>query len=229
MLKGIIFDLDDTLYSFKDAEAITMPMLIDYGAKLLHISQENFIEAFEWGKNRTKDLIKDMAPTHERVFFFQYALEYLNLNPYDKLLDLNDFYWQHFYLNMKPFPDALEVLRKLKEKRIATCLCTDMTAMEQYRKVRVLGMDTLLDKMVSSEEVCIEKPDRRTFLRALSKMGIAAEESLMVGDNLQKDILGAKNVGIRPLWRSANKITAEKFSVECFMRYDEDIWLDLLK
>lgn len=229
MLKGVIFDLDDTLYDFKTIDPIAISEVCEYGAKLVGVSHDDFMEAYAHGKRKIKDTLPEVAAIHNRIFYIQFALEYLKVNPYGRAAELNDYYWERFLEKITPFPGVVETLTKLKEKNISTSLCTDMLADKQFRKMKVLGLDSLMTHMVSSEEVGIEKPDKRMFLRALDKLGVAPAEALMVGDNLKKDIMGAQSIGIRGLWRSEDTAKAEALKIERFMSYDEPVWQDILK
>ena len=53
--------------------------------------------------------------------------------------------------------------------------------------------------VVSAEEVRAYKPYPEIFMRALERAGLTAEEVIHVGDSLDSDVLGAKNVGIEPI------------------------------
>jgi putative hydrolase of the HAD superfamily len=72
-----------------------------------------------------------------------------------------------------------------------------MTAAIQIRKLARIGATPYIAQLVTSEEIGAEKPDARMFRAALRKLGVAAEEAIMIGDNLQKDCLGAQAIGIR--------------------------------
>ena len=63
----------------------------------------------------------------------------------------------------------------------------------QERKLKNASLE--VDVVVLSDEIDINKPDRRLFDYALQKSGATAEESLMVGDNPLTDILGALSAG----------------------------------
>jgi putative hydrolase of the HAD superfamily len=67
-------------------------------------------------------------------------------------------------------------------------------------KVEAMGLTSLLEVMVISEEVGIKKPDPRIFRMALDRLGVDASEAVFVGDNLELDIAGARGVGMRALW-----------------------------
>jgi putative hydrolase of the HAD superfamily len=56
-----------------------------------------------------------------------------------------------------------------------------------------------VDFAVTSGETGFEKPDPRIFEAALSKARVTADEALFVGDQLESDIYGAENAGLRPI------------------------------
>jgi HAD superfamily hydrolase (TIGR01509 family) len=70
-----------------------------------------------------------------------------------------------------------------------------------------LGVAERIDAAVFSDEAGARKPDAAIFQRALSDLGVAAEEALFVGDKLREDVDGAAALGMRTvqaLWFSAD-------------------------
>ena len=59
------------------------------------------------------------------------------------------------------------------------------------------GLAPLLEKIVVSSEVGVQKPDERIFRLALEGTGVRGEECLYVGDNYYDDALGSRKVGMR--------------------------------
>jgi HAD superfamily hydrolase (TIGR01509 family) len=60
-----------------------------------------------------------------------------------------------------------------------------------------LGLTTLLDVIITSQDVGVGKPDPQIFLEGLKRAGVLPEETLYVGDQYQVDVVGARNAGIR--------------------------------
>ena len=56
-----------------------------------------------------------------------------------------------------------------------------------------------------SEAAGYEKPDQRIYIEALRDAGCKPEEAIMVGDNTEKDLVGAKNVGMKTVWVKKNR------------------------
>jgi putative hydrolase of the HAD superfamily len=62
------------------------------------------------------------------------------------------------------------------------------------------GLTSLVEALVTSEEVGVQKPDPKIFQTALDRVGVAAPDAAMVGDAWATDIEGARRAGVRPVW-----------------------------
>ena len=84
-------------------------------------------------------------------------------------------------------------LAELKRRGLHTGVVSNGFSGVQERKLKNAGLE--VDVVVLSDEIDINKPDRRLFDYALQKAGATKKESLMVGDNPSTDILGALSAG----------------------------------
>ena len=86
-----------------------------------------------------------------------------------------------------------------------------MTAQIQLRKLVLLGLDHLIDFVVTSEEAGVDKPHAPIFALALEKAQCQSTEAIMVGDSFSHDVMGACAVGIRSVWihRNPNQLPPE--------------------
>ena len=66
-------------------------------------------------------------------------------------------------------------------------------------QLRVLGIADAFDSVSWSEEMGVEKPDRRIFEVALERIGAQPHEIVYVGDSYEADVVGAKGAGITPI------------------------------
>jgi FMN phosphatase YigB (HAD superfamily) len=69
-----------------------------------------------------------------------------------------------------------------------------------------LGLDSLIDHVVTSYSTGWEKPHPAMFERALAEAGITASDACMVGDSLELDMAGAKGAAIRAIWVRARAV-----------------------
>ena len=223
MIKAIIFDLDDTLYSYNELNKQGINEICNYTCEKLKIEKEKFYEAFDKAKKEVKDTLGDVASSHNRLLYCQKTLENLKKNQFSIALEMYEVYWQYILKNMKLNANALEVLKFCKQKKIKIGICTDLTAHIQHRKIRKLGIDEYIDAIVTSEEGGVEKPNFKMYNKILEKLNVLSGETLFVGDSLKKDVLGSVEYGMKALWYS--KINNEK--CQSIQNFDE--LLEILK
>ncbi len=205
MFKGVIFDIDGTLYDYQAADKLAMKNFMAFVEKNLGVEEKIFRETYTSARNIIHERLKDTAASHSRILMIQTALELLGKNPFAHVLELYDVYWNFFLENMRPYDVAEDFLRELKNRGAKISTCTDMTAHIQYRKISRLGLDKFIDFMVTSEETGFEKPAPIMFNFALEKMNVRADEAAYFGDALDRDIEGAAKVGITPFWFVADR------------------------
>lgn len=183
-------------------------------------SYEQFFAMYTKAKILVKRLVPNTAASHNRILQFQRVLELEKLPSAPHTLTLYNAYWDHFLSIIKPFPHVIEFLSSMKEIA-TTCLVTNLTAHIQYRKIMKLGIDHLLDYVVTSEESGIEKPDPLIFKLALAKTQTTAHNSYMIGDSFTCDVEGAQQVGIKSLWYSKQEVTSKYSNVISFNSFSQ--------
>ncbi|MDN0196497.1 HAD-IA family hydrolase [Streptomyces sp. S.PNR 29] len=85
-----------------------------------------------------------------------------------------------------PYPDAVEVLRTLRERGIAVGVVSNI-GWDLRPVFREHGLDEYVDAYVLSYEHGIRKPDPRLFATACADLGVDPRETLMVGDDRRAD------------------------------------------
>lgn len=96
-------------------------------------------------------------------------------------------------LNWTPYPDTTDVLRGLQRQHIRTAVVSNI-AFDVRPAFTSIGAAEFVDEFVLSFEVGAVKPDPGIFETALSRLGVAAESALMIGDSDEADG-GARAVG----------------------------------
>ena len=229
MLKGVIFDLDDTLYDYKTANKIAVDYILMYMADQYQLDDKVVKEAVNHGKKMTKQLLTEGAAQHSRLLYYQHALELLNVSPVGKAWRLECLFWDKFLDRIELYAGVKDVFEWLTEKNIKIGICTDLTAGIQHQKLMKLGLDKYVDALVTSEEIGYEKPDKRMFQQVLDKLKLEAKDVAMVGDSWDKDIQGAAAMGIKSIWKQNNGNGLLQDGIWKFANYQDGYLVNLIK
>lgn len=117
------------------------------------------------------------------------------------------------------FPYAMELLRYLSLK-YRLYVITNGFEEVQFSKLKNSGMGHFFTNIITSEEAGVKKPEKAIFDYALRKTGAVAGESIMIGDDLEVDIRGAREAGIDQIYVNHENVphqseaTYEVFSLE---------------
>jgi putative hydrolase of the HAD superfamily len=102
------------------------------------------------------------------------------------------------------FPDALPTLRALHTTH-RLGLVTNGPFDIQRAKLAASGLDPYFSAVAVSTEVGAGKPDPEIFSYALTQLGAAPTDAVMVGDSLERDVVGAQAAGIKVIWLNRSR------------------------
>ena len=106
---------------------------------------------------------------------------------------------QHYQGARRPTAGARSFLRYARARaRIA--VVTNNLLEEQREKLEYLGLQGLVDDLVTSEEVGAAKPDPLPFLEAVRRSGLPKDSAVVLGDSWSSDVVGARSAGIPVVW-----------------------------
>lgn len=97
------------------------------------------------------------------------------------------------------YPETRRVLEHWSA-RLPLALVTNGASRLQRAKLEATQLQPYFATVVVSEEVGVGKPDRAPFEAALGALGLAAPDVVMVGNDVDRDVAGARGAGIRPIW-----------------------------
>ncbi|MDP2175499.1 MAG: HAD family hydrolase [Bacteroidota bacterium] len=197
-IKAILLDLDDTLYAYKSCHQAAYEACMILASEKYNLFNSDFEAAWKAGRDKVHQDLHGQGASHSRLLYAQKVSEILfdKTNP-QFALEIEETYWRTFLNNMKFKPEVEAFLIDAKSKGIKMCIVTDLTAQIQMRKWLKLDLGRYIDFLVSSEEAGIEKPGAYMFELAMKKLGVKAEECIMIGDSEEKDIKGAEALGIK--------------------------------
>jgi 5'-nucleotidase len=200
--QAIIFDTDNTLYSYEEPHLRATAATEEKAVRLLGVDAACVRSAFDQARDEVKRRLGTTASSHSRLLYFQRGVEILGRKTQLVItLDLEQTYWRTFLSHCELFPGVRDFLLDLRGCGISTAIITDLTAQIQFRKIIYFGLDDCFDYVVTSEEAGADKPHEAPFKLAISKLGIAADRIWMIGDDPTKDMAGAQAFGITAVLR----------------------------
>ena len=197
-VKGVLIDLDDTLYSFEDANLFALQKVYTQIKSVLRLSFDDFYSLYKKHWTHLFGELGTVPSAHCRHTMFQRLMEEEQIEkPYLWAQKLENTYFKNLLKGIKPDPRAVDFLKACRRRRIPVCLVTDLYGSIQVQKLKRLKLIRYIDYVVANDEVGIDKPHADMFLRALEKIKVAPKDAVMIGDNFEKDIQGAQALGIR--------------------------------
>lgn len=200
--KGILLDIDNTLYDYNICHLKGLDSVRKYCADNFKVQKKEFDYLYAKSKEEIKKVLIGTAASHNRILYFHRLFEFLQLNPIKYSLIAYNKYWDIFLDEMRISQGVFEFFDHVKNKKI--CFITDLTTHIQFRKICKLKLEKFTSLIVTSEEAGAEKPNDKIFKLALNKMNLNTKDICMIGDNYEKDIVGANNLGIKAFWLNKN-------------------------
>lgn len=199
----LFLDLDHTLWDFETnskealSELADKYKLIEKGIPSFdHFLAEYFlINELLWEEYR-KDKISKESLRYDR---FHLALKKYEIDNFDLATAIGNDYVAIAPYKTNLFPHAIEVLEYLKGK-YSLHIITNGFEETQHLKLKNSKLDDYFDHIITSERSGFKKPDKRMFHFSLALANAKPETSLMIGDSLEADVLGAKNVGMHQVY-----------------------------
>lgn len=180
-IKGVIFDLDDTLYSEKQYVESGYKAI----AKLLgnEIYKDKLWDYFEAGELAIDKLLYELGLSDRR----------------EECLEI--------YREQEPeitlYKGVAEMIKRFKINGIKVGIITDGRVSGQKKKIKALGLEKLVDDIIITDElggVQFRKPCDIAFRIMQCRWGMPFEQIMYVGDNVTKDFKASKQLGMRSVW-----------------------------
>nr|WP_321410865.1 YjjG family noncanonical pyrimidine nucleotidase [uncultured Allomuricauda sp.] len=213
----IFFDLDHTLWDFERNSALTFSKILVENK--VSVDLDYFLEVYApinmqmWALYRQNGIGKSELRYQRLKQTFDKLGEHVS----DEVIDvLAHEYIAHLSSFNHLLPNTIETLDYLFPK-YRLHIITNGFQEVQTKKLKGSGIHHYFQKVVDSEMAGVKKPDPYIFQMALDMAQVEPQNSLMIGDNLEADILGAKSMGMQVLHYNFHK---DSNHGECVMIHD---------
>ncbi|MCX6258863.1 MAG: YjjG family noncanonical pyrimidine nucleotidase [Bacteroidia bacterium] len=203
----IFFDLDRTLWDFDTNTSEALHDIIDKYCLLPAVmSLEKFAEAYKmhneilWHEYREGRLHKEVLLWKR----FRLTLEHFGIFDLKLSKKIGVDFLGLSQMKNKLLPYTHEVLAYLK-KKYPLYIITNGFEEVQFTKIENCDLSQYFNKVITSEAAGVQKPDPAIFEHALQEANADPSESLMIGDDLEVDIKGARNAGIDQVYVNSDK------------------------
>ncbi len=190
MIKGILFDLDNTLIDFmtmkKRCTEAAVTAMIDAG---LEMSRKKAYRLMleEYKKYGIED----------QTIFQKFLQKHLKKVDYKILSAAIIAYRKVKSGQLVPYPHVRSTLLDLKKDGLKLGIVSDAPRMQAWLRLTNMNLVDYFDVVLGYEDTGKLKPAVEPFRKALRKMKLKSEEVLFIGDNSQRDIAGARKVGMK--------------------------------
>ena len=198
MITTIFFDVDGTLYDETDAKIKAELQTAEYISAKTGTGFDDTYNAYIESKWATINGDNKNPDRNNRIKWYQTMLDNLHITRLSAEA-LSTKYWEVVNENIRPYYDVTLILPQLAGK-YKLYVITDELLEICEKKLNVLGLRDYFAGVISSTHVGAVKPHKELFDYAMKVATVTAEESIMVGDHPERDILGGNNAGMKTAW-----------------------------
>jgi 2-haloacid dehalogenase len=189
-IRACVFDAYGTIFDFAGAAAGCADVLGDRAGPLTALWRDKQLQ-YTWLRGLAGRYADFWQVTSDSL---DVALETLGIAEpglRDRLLGL--------YRTLRPFPEVPEVLRALKARGFAAAILSNGSPGMLRDAVAAAGLESVLDAVLSVDEVGTFKPDPRVYALATERLGVPAQAICFQSANAW-DAWAASAFGMRVVW-----------------------------
>jgi putative hydrolase of the HAD superfamily len=192
-LRAVAFDLDGTLYPFRD---------LVLRAAAFGVRHPDYATRFRRVREQIRGVrpISDFRQTQAELFAasaglgLEEARSWIERRVYGELVAT--------FRSVRPYRGLSELLDEIRGRGLALAVLSDLPVAE---KLRYLGLEGRFAVAMCSEESGYLKPSPEPFVLLAQRLGLAPSDILFVGDSYEQDIVGAHDAGLMSAHLSARR------------------------
>ncbi|MBT5721562.1 MAG: HAD-IA family hydrolase [Candidatus Marinimicrobia bacterium] len=190
MIKGVVFDLDNTLLDFMKMKEFAVKAaikgMIEAGLKVnedkSYIEINSIYEEFGWENQKVFDVFLEKSIGHvDNKFLAAGIVAYRRARE----------------ANLMAYPNVNKTLLALSKSGIKLGVVSDAPSREAWMRIYYLNLYHYFDVVITFDDSGERKPSPIPFQLALDGMGLQPEETIMIGDWPERDVVGAQQIGMK--------------------------------
>ena len=190
LIKGVIFDLDNTLLDFMKMKEFAVKAaikgMIEAGLKVdedkSYIEIISIYEEFGWENQKVFDVYLEKSIGHvDNKFLAAGIVAYRRARE----------------ANLMAYPNVNKTLLALSKSGIKLGVVSDAPSREAWMRIYYLNLYHYFDVVITFDDSGERKPSPIPFQLALDGMGLRPEETIMIGDWPERDVVGAQQIGMK--------------------------------
>ena len=207
--KHLFFDLDHTLWDFEQNSRTVLAQLFqDFHLQAKGVSKlKSFQDEFEQQNDKFWTRFRRGQVNREELRWkrFWHTLMHFDIRDHVLAMALSESYLQLLPQQSVLMPFAIELLNYCRDKNYQLHLITNGFEQTQRLKLKQSGIDNYFGKMITSQDCGVLKPNAKIFDCAVKTTAAEVSSSLMIGDGLEADVLGAQAFGMDQVFFNARK------------------------
>jgi putative hydrolase of the HAD superfamily len=193
MLRAVIFDLDNTLTDFMRMKRVSIKAaieeMIDAGLKM----------SIEEATRKLFDIYDREGIEDQRVFDRFLEEELGVIDPMIHTAAIIGYRRGREY-TLVLYPHVRKTLLELAKRGLKLVILSDAPRYQAWSRLCYLNLPHFFDHVITYEDTQVRKPDAAPFKRAIELLQMSPDEVIMIGDWPERDMVGAKGVGIRTVY-----------------------------
>jgi putative hydrolase of the HAD superfamily len=201
----ILFDLDDTLLDYSASGARCWQALcLEYAPRFgvaVELLATTLKQASNWfwsDPERHRSGRLDLKSGRRQVL--RLTIEKLGMDRFSLGDEMADAFTLRREEMFAPFPGTIETLEELQLRGIRMGLVSNGSGEVQRTKIRRFELERFFKTIIIEGEFGVGKPEQSVFLAALGSLGCQPAQAWMVGDDLERDIQPAQQLGLSTVW-----------------------------
>ncbi|MCX6640919.1 MAG: TIGR02253 family HAD-type hydrolase [bacterium] len=213
IIRALLFDLDNTLIDFMKMKqaAVDAAILAMLDAGLTMTASEASRSIWE---------IYDRDGIESQEVFDRFLLENLGKIDYKILASGIIAYRRAREASMVLYPHVKSTLIEMVRRGYRLAILSDAPSKQAWLRLCALGLQHFFETVIAFEDTGQRKPHPLPFRLALDTLGVLPQEAVMIGDWPERDMAGAKAVGIRTIFARYGNVKGD-FHVKCDREIDD--------